>query len=96
MKQNIIVFLKKYPKIYNILFMLTVSHISIAQDMNHSEKSVSCASFSEMFNQIKAICDKDNGKLWGINLYAPILCIDKHRNVWGNQQDLQCQLQNCG
>ena len=87
----------KNRKIFLILlFMLTVSHMSIAQDMNHSEKSASCASFSKMFNQIKAICDKDNGKLWGINLYAPILCIDKNRNVWSNQQDSQCQLQICG
>ena len=54
-----------------LLLMLTVCHMSMAQNMNNSEKSASCASFSEMFNQIEAICDNDNGKLWGINLYAP-------------------------
>jgi hypothetical protein len=79
-----------------LLFMLTVCQMSIAQDMNNSENSASCVSFSEIFNQVKAICDKDNGKLWGINLYAPILCIDKKRNVWSNQQDSQRKLQTCG
>lgn len=24
----------------------------------------------------------DNGRLWGINLYAPTLCIDTNRTVW--------------
>ena len=48
--------------------------------------------YSAIFNDIKAICDRDNGKLWGLNLYAPTLCIDKAHNVWSNQKDLQNQL----
>ena len=39
------------------------------------------------FKAVEQICKKDNGKLWGINLYSPILCIDSLRNVWSNEPD---------
>ncbi len=46
-----------------------------------------CGEYSKVFHKVKSICDNDNGKLWGINLYAPILCIDTSRTVWSNQGD---------
>lgn len=68
----------------------------IAQDKDNSGNLVSCVEYSNIFNNIKTICDKDNGKLWGINLYAPILCINKNRDLWSNQRDSQDQLLKCG
>lgn len=79
-----------------IFFILAVSHTLIAQDEDCNKNPVSCVEFSDIFNNIKTICDKDNGELWGINLYAPILCIDKNRDLWSNQKDSQEQLQRCG
>ena len=75
---------------------MIVCHTLLAQDKNDRENFVSCVEVSNIFNNIKTICDKDNGKLWGINLYAPILCIDKNRDLWSNQKDPQGQFQACG
>ncbi len=76
--------------------ILIVCQTLIAQDKDNSGNLVSCVEYSNIFNNIKTICDKDNGKLWGINLYAPILCINKNRDLWSNQKDPQEQLQTCG
>ena len=84
-------------KTFLISFLiLIVCHTLLAQDKNDSGNLASCVEFSNTFNDIKTICDKDNGKLWGVNLYAPILCIDNDRDLWSNQKDLQGQLQTCG
>lgn len=45
-----------------------------------------------IFQKIKVLCDRDSGKLWGINLNAPILCIDSHRNIFSNEKDPQGNL----
>ena len=84
-------------KTFLISFLiLIVYHTLLAQDKNDSGNLTSCVEFSNTFNDIKTICDKDNGELWGVNLYAPILCIDNNRDLWSNQKDLQGQLQTCG
>lgn len=84
-------------KTFLISFLiLIVCNMLLAQDKNDSENLASCVELSNAFNDIKTICDKDNGKLWGVNLYAPILCIDNNRDLWSNQKDLQGQLQTCG
>lgn len=51
-----------------------------------------CKEYSNVFQNIQSICNIDNGKLWGINLYAPILCIDANRTVWGNMKDKNGEL----
>jgi len=49
------------------------------------------------YTEIKAICDADNGKLWGDNLWAPILLIDKKtRFVVANQPDNEGMLLKTG
>ncbi len=49
------------------------------------------------FERVKEICDKDDGKLWGINLYGPILVIDKKsKMIVANQPDLEGQLKQQG
>lgn len=84
-------------KTFLISFLiLIVCHTLLAQDKNDSGNLASCVEFSNTFNDIKTICEKDNGELWGVNLYAPILCIDNNRDLWSNQKDLQGQLQTCG
>jgi hypothetical protein len=43
---------------------------------------------ADYFNEIKEICEKDNGRLWGKSLYGPILFIEKStRNIIANQPD---------
>ena len=76
--------------------ILIVCQTLMAQDKDNSGNLVSCVEYSNIFDNIKTICDKDNGKLWGINMYAPILCIDKNRDLWSNQRDPQDQLLKCG
>ncbi|MGE5382216.1 MAG: hypothetical protein ACM3PX_02170 [Omnitrophica WOR_2 bacterium] len=40
------------------------------------------------FTDVKTICDKDNGALWGKNIWGPILYIDREtRAIIANQQD---------
>jgi len=40
------------------------------------------------FNKIENICNKDDGKLWGKNLYGPIMFVDRAtRTIMANQPD---------
>lgn len=40
-----------------------------------------------IFEHVEKLCNKDNGKLWGINLYAPVLGVDSLRNIVSNVPD---------
>ena len=43
---------------------------------------------SKYFGEAQALCDRDNNKLWGISLCAPMLFVDrKTRTVVANQAD---------
>lgn len=43
---------------------------------------------SSYFNQIEEICNLDNGRLWGRNLYGPLMFIDRpNRRIWANSPD---------
>lgn len=79
-----------------LLIILADNHTLKAQDEDVNNNIDSCVEISDIFHDVKTICDMDNGKLWGINLYAPVLCIDKNRDLWSNQKDSQGQLQRCG
>jgi hypothetical protein len=49
------------------------------------------------FNDFREICDRDNGNLWGANLWAPILIIDKEsRFIVANQPDNEGLLRKTG
>ena len=42
----------------------------------------------QYFGEIKDICDRDNGKLWGKNLYGPLMFVDRPtRKIIANQPD---------
>jgi hypothetical protein len=43
---------------------------------------------SQYFKSIEDICNRDNGKLWGKNLYGPIMFVDRvSRKIVANQPD---------
>ncbi len=42
----------------------------------------------QYFSKIEEICNKDNGRLWGKNLYGPLMLIDRStRRITANQPD---------
>jgi hypothetical protein len=42
----------------------------------------------QYFNSIEDICNRDNGKLWGKNLYGPLMFVDRStRRIVANQPD---------
>ncbi|MDR0661144.1 MAG: hypothetical protein LBG19_10190 [Prevotellaceae bacterium] len=44
---------------------------------------------AEYFKEVKAICDRDNGKLWGMSMWVPTLFIDYGtRHLVANEQDI--------
>jgi hypothetical protein len=44
----------------------------------------------QYFKKIEAACNRDNGKLWGKNLYGPVILIDRNtRKIFANHQDSQ-------
>lgn len=71
-----------------ILFLFCLLPFSF----NYAENKNSDRLYQDWFEEIKNSCDKDNGNLWGINLYAPLLCIDSERNIWSNQADKENNL----
>jgi hypothetical protein len=45
---------------------------------------------SQYFKGIEEICNRDNGKLWGKNLYGPIMFVDRaSRRIVANQPDAE-------
>ena len=40
-----------------------------------------------IFGHVEQLCNKDNGKLWGVNLYSPVLGVDSLRNIVSNVSD---------
>ena len=40
-----------------------------------------------IFNHVEKLCNRDNGRLWGINLYSPVIGVDSLRNIVSNVAD---------
>ena len=40
-----------------------------------------------IFDHVEKLCNKDNGRLWGVNLYSPVLGVDSLRNIVSNVSD---------
>jgi len=49
--------------------------------------SCDSASDDQVFDRVEKLCNKDGGKIWGINIYSPIIGIDSLRNIISNVQD---------
>ena len=49
---------------------------------------VSCNNGSmSVFDRVERICNRDGGKLWGVNLYSPVLGVDSLRHIVSNVAD---------
>lgn len=68
--------------VFNILLVFSIfSGFSQTDSMQIAESRM-------LFQEVKKICDKDAGALWGENLWSPLLYIDrKTRFIVANQQD---------
>jgi len=43
---------------------------------------------SAYFREVEEICNRDNGKLWGRNLYGPLMFVDRpSRRIFANMPD---------
>ncbi|MBK5720666.1 hypothetical protein JGH11_07255 [Dysgonomonas sp. Marseille-P4677] len=73
-----------------ILFLFSISYISPSR----GQSSIPLDSAQIYYEEVKAICDKDHGKLWGIHIYAPTLLISpKTLDVISNEIDNEGLLQ---
>ncbi len=69
--------------IFSLLFLF-----SKAQNINLEIDSAQIRFGQEIFKEVKKICDNDNGKLWGKNLYTPVLIINQYSNfIVANEPD---------
>jgi hypothetical protein len=69
-----------------IFFPIFLFLISCKGEKTHSYFTPEKA--SQYFTSIKDICNRDNGKLWGKNLYGPVMFVDrKSRRIVANQPD---------
>ncbi|MCE5345471.1 MAG: hypothetical protein LLG13_04170 [Bacteroidales bacterium] len=69
-----------------ILFLLLLCLFNCKEEKNDcyltSEKAL------QYFKSVEAICVRDNGKLWGKNLYGPLMFVDRpSRKIFANQPD---------
>lgn len=79
-------------KQFTFFMVVFFSVNTFGQSLDMSDQIV-----SETFKEIKAICDKDNGRLWGRNLWGPILIANRNsKMIKTNQQDSAGILTNCG
>ena len=43
---------------------------------------------ADYFEKVESICNKDNGDLWGMNLYGPLMLVDvETRRIFANMPD---------
>ncbi|NMD03775.1 MAG: hypothetical protein GYA71_10930, partial [Bacteroidales bacterium] len=65
-----------------ILLILTACKDEVEESYFTSEKAL------YYFRQIEAVCNEDNGKLWGRNLYGPLMFVDRTtRRIVANEPD---------
>jgi hypothetical protein len=61
------------------------------------EQSIDMTLAEQYFREARALCDKDDGKLWGVPLYGPMLLVDPAtRLIVANQGDPQARLSKKG
>lgn len=71
--------------------------LQISFSLEAREYPIDLVESSTHFEEIKAYCDRYNGKLWGENLWGPILIIDsKTRFLVANQPDKEGKLTKLG
>ncbi|MDT8400708.1 MAG: hypothetical protein RQ743_03355 [Bacteroidales bacterium] len=69
-----------------VIFFLPVLFAGCKEDEGIDYFTVEKADY--YLSEVKKLCDRDDGKLWGENLYGPILLIDTEtRKLYSNVQD---------
>lgn len=72
-----------------LLLFLTLSLLIGCTDKDQ-ETYMSPDLAKQYFEEVKQLCDRDGGTLWGENLYGPVLLIDfPTRRVWANSGDAE-------
>ena len=82
----------KYGKMIQwrlLLLMLFFNNTVFCQDY-----PIDLSLAKKYFNEAKTLSDKDNGKLWGVKLYGPILIVDPDsRFIVANEMDNEGKLE---
>jgi hypothetical protein len=82
---------KKYICFFMILLCLSMSS-SAAQ-----EQGIDTALAERYFQEARAICARDQGELWGVSLYGPMMLVDRNtRMIVANQSDAEGRLRKKG
>jgi hypothetical protein len=77
--------------------VITFFLVFVCNSIKAQDYPIDLSLTAKYFREIKEICDSDNGKLWGENLYAPILLMDKKtRFVVANMPDKDGLLRKTG
>lgn len=75
-------------KIFLFLIPCFCFLLTNAQNENLTIDTAQIKFGQEIFKEVKKICDNDNGKLWGKNLYTPVLIINQYSNfIVANEPD---------
>lgn len=65
-----------------ILLIITACKDEVEESYFTSDKAL------QYFRQIEGVCNEDNGKLWGQNLYGPLMFVDRTtRRIVANEPD---------
>lgn len=71
--------------IFLLFFLLLISCKEVKTDTYLTPQKA-----SQYFKEIENICNVDSGKLWGKNLYGPIMFVERtSRNIVANKQDME-------
>ncbi len=71
-----------------LILILPVILFSCTKEKGH--EYITTEKAASYFATVKDLCDKDNGALWGENLYGPIMLVDYNtRKIFSNVQDAE-------
>jgi hypothetical protein len=69
-----------------IIFLVLISLIGCKEKV--ADTYLTPEKVIRYFKEIEAACNRDNGKLWGKNLYGPLMIVDRStRKIFSNCQD---------
>lgn len=72
----------------NRLFLITAFLLLVSCGRDKGLTWFSNQKASEYFQHVKDICDRDDGALWGENLYGPVMYVDSRtRTLYANMPD---------
>jgi hypothetical protein len=78
---------QKYICFFRVLFFLP------ALSSGAQQQAIDTTLAARYFQEARAICAKDNGELWGVSLYGPMMFVDRStRMIVANQSDAEGRL----